>query len=365
MLLFTGNHTILIFYNLLVLLHIGLFLGASSYSLSSRANLKRKNIVGVVIFISILLLVGLRPVSGQYFGDMSRYSRSYVNLCNGVDNNVLNVSEMGFIAFMKFTTVFSNNRIFFVVCFLLYSYPLYLASKIIFGQYWYYSFLILISSFSFFSYGTNGIRNGLATSIMILALSQSEKRIRFILLALLAISFHKSLIIVLVAFGVTQFFNNNKLILVGWLVSIPLSLIMSGFWETFLAEYLISDEKATRYLLNEGMDYEQTNIGFRWDFILYSSFGVIVGWYFIFKKGFDDKRYSRLFNIYLICNAVWILIIKVPFSNRFAYLSWFMLGIIVVYPFLKKEFFKNQHIVLATVLSLYFCFTYLMNIVLG
>ena len=363
MFLFTGNHTILIFFNTLLMLHVGLLLGSFSSSLSNRSNITRKRVLGSLLFLFIVLLVGLRPISGQYFGDMSRYSMFYWDLSRGYDNT--NISDIGFLSFMKFTTVFANSTIFFVLSFILYAYPLYISCKKLFGPLWYYGFLILVSSFSFFSYGTNGIRNGIATSIMILALTYCEKRLVFLGIALIAVSFHKSLLIVLVAYAFTQVFNNNKLILFGWIISVPMSLLMSGFLEVFLAEHLISDDKAVNYLLNKGMDYKQTNIGFRWDFILYSASGVFAGWYFIIKRGFNDKVYSRLFNIYLICNAIWILIIKVPFSNRFAYLSWFMLGLVIVYPFLKQEFFKNQHVVLTFTMVLYFSFTYLMNIILG
>lgn len=363
MLLYSGNHTILIFFNSLLIVHIGLLVGALSSPINSIGNLRRKSFFGVLLFLFFLLLVGLRPVSGQYFGDMARYGRQFWDMVAGRQTG--NYDDVGFITFLKFSTFFTNDRIFFLLAFLLYTYPLYLASKLEFKKYWYYSFLILISSFSFFSYGTNGIRNGLATSMMILALTQSEKTIRFVILALIALSFHKSVVLVIVAYAVTKVFNNNKLILIGWIASIPLSYAMSGFWESFIAERLITDDKVANYLLNKGMDYVQTNVGFRWDFIAYSASGVLAGWYFIFRKKFEDALYIRLFNIYLICNAVWILIIQVPFSNRFAYLSWFMLGLIIVHPFLKQNFWKSQHQRLAIVMCLYFSFTYLMNVILA
>lgn len=353
-----------IFFNLLLVLHLGLIAGSLSSPIEDKSNLNRKRVIGVLLFVFSILFVGLRPVSGQYFGDMARYAMYYRDLIRGYDSS--NIQDYGFLVFLKFTTFFSNHNVFFLLAFLLYAYPLYLCSKKLFQSSWYYSFLILVSSFSFFSYGTNGLRNGIASSIMLLALSYGNKKIVFAILALLAVSFHKSMLLVVIAYLVTLVFNNSKWILIGWLISIPLSLVMSGFWETFLAENLVTDDKATRYLLNKGMDYVQTNIGFRWDFIAYSASGVFVGWYFIFVKKFDDALYSRLFNIYLICNAVWILIIKVPFSNRFAYLSWFMLGLIIVYPFLKQKFYEeNQHLRLALVMTLYFSFTYLMNVILG
>ena len=91
-----------------------------------------------------------------------------------------------------------------------------------------------------------------------------------------------------------------------------------------------------------------------------SSFPVFTGWYFIFKKNFNDKFYSHIFNIYLVCNAFWILIIRANFSNRFAYLSWFLMSLIIIYPFLKQQFFKKQELVIAKVTLFYYGFTFLM-----
>lgn len=109
----------------------------------------------------------------------------------------------------------------------------------------------------------------------------------------------------------------------------------------------------------EGAKFSST--GFRYDFLAYSAAAVYTGWYFIFKKKYNDKIYINLYNTYLICNAFWILVIRANFSNRFAYLSWFMMGLVIIYPFLKKEFFINHHLLVGKVLTVYFLFTYLME----
>ena len=47
---------------------------------------------------------------------------------------------------------------------------------------------------------------------------------------------------------------------------------------------------------------------------------------FIVKKNYiEDQLYVKMCNIYLLANAIWILVIRANFSNRFAYLSWFYL----------------------------------------
>ena len=125
----------------------------------------------------------------------------------------------------------------------------------------------------------------------------------------------------------------------------------------------INDRRFEQYFTDE-IDEAITKTGFRWDFLIYSATGVFAGWYYLFKKNFSDKLYEQLFNMYLITNAFWVLVIRANFTNRFAYLSWFMLAIIIFYPILKEQLFKQHHRMVGAVLLLYFMFTYIFNVIL-
>ena len=116
------------------------------------------------------------------------------------------------------------------------------------------------------------------------------------------------------------------------------------------------DDRLASYLSGE----LSSDTRFRWDFLFYSAFPVFAGWYFIIKKQFNDKYYYHILNTYLICNAFWILVIRANFSNRFAYLSWFLMAFVIIYPLLKQQFFKNQQVIIAKVVTAYFLFTFLM-----
>jgi hypothetical protein len=168
------------------------------------------------------------------------------------------------------------------------------------------------------------------------------------------------------AFILVQFYNKPKTYLVFWLLCIPLSLAAGGFWESFFASLGFQDERLS-YLTDGNInDDEFAYTGFRWDFLLYSATGVFAGWYYIVKRDFSDPIYFKLFNIYLFANGFWILVIRANFSNRFAYLSWFMLALVIVYPLLKKEILEeDQNRKLGWILLVYFGFTFFMNVVLG
>jgi len=218
---------------------------------------------------------------------------------------------------------------------------------------------MVIGSFSFWAYGTNGVRNGIATSFFLFATSRNKRFYQYIWIAL-SIAFHKTLVLPAVGWILTSFVNRPKLYYYFWFATIPLSLALPGFWENFFGG-LVEDDRAT-YFTDTRYDDQFSKVGFRWDFLLYSFLGVGAGWYYLFKEKIKDETYARLFNTFLFANAFWVLVIRASFSNRFAYLSWFMMAIIIVYPLLKFQLFPNQGVKFSLVLLSYYLFTYVMII---
>ncbi|MFH6772695.1 EpsG family protein [Gaetbulibacter aestuarii] len=317
-------------------------------------------ITGYMTLIGLTLYLGLRPVSGRYFVDMATYYNYFQNYSLGA--HVTSSKDVVFHYFMKFSSHFMTAHGFFLLMDIIYIYPLYLFSKKYFKQYWYYSFLVLIVSFSFYSYGTNGIRNGAATSLFVLGLCFPENKIKTGICFITAALFHKSLTLPIGAYLLTLMYNNPKTYLIAWLAAIPVSLVAGSVFVSLFSS-LGFDDRLAGYLTGQGNLDVPVYTGFRWDFIFYSSFAVFAGWYFIIKKGFHDTFYFKILNIYLICNAFWILVIRAPFSNRFAYLSWFLMGIVIMYPILKQPLFKNHQLFISKIITVYFLFTFLMYFV--
>ena len=320
------------------------------------------NSFGELLVIILILYMGFRPVSGKYFVDMATYNYDFLSYQNGAE--ITTESDFLFHYFMKSCSKVMSVSYFFLICAFLYVFPLYLVSKKWFKEYWYYSFLLLAASFSFWAYGTNGIRNGIATSLFLLAISR-EKRIWQIILVLIAINFHKTMMLPALGFIFAQFYNKPKQLIAFWILCIPLSLIGGSLWEIFFASLGFGETDRLSYLTDVSANAKEfSNTGFRWDFLIYSGTAVLAGWYFIVKKKFEDKIYFWIFNTYVFANAFWILVIRANFSNRFAYLSWFMMALVFVYPFLKGNIFENQSRVFSQLLIIYFLFTYIMNVLL-
>ncbi|GAA4114395.1 hypothetical protein GCM10022393_13780 [Aquimarina addita] len=309
------------------------------------------NVIGYSALIFLIFYIGLRPVSGRYFVDMRTYANHFEHYAYG--GSVVTNKDVFFHYFMQLCSNFVTVNGFFFICGFVYLFPMYKVSKVFFKEYWFYSFLMLIASFSFWTYGVNGIRNGMATSLFLWAIAYHHKKVIMFSFFILAALVHKTLLLPIGGYLITLFYNKPKVFLGFWLFSIPLSIVLGGFWISLFTSLGFGDDRMDAYLSGG------SGSSFRYDFLIYSASAVVTGWYFIFKKKFDDHIYNHIFNTYLITNAFWILVIRANFSNRFAYLSWFMMAVVIIYPFLKCKI-KKQHILVGRALFLYFAFTYFM-----
>lgn len=352
------------FYYVMLVLVVLVSFNTLRTPLENTTFLKERNWIGFGLAVIVVLFMGLRPVSGMYFADMITYANTFREM---QESQVLVVEkDFVFAYFMWFCSRFMDETQFFLVCATLYVLPMYSVSKKLFRQYWFYAFLMFILSFSFWAYGTNGIRNGLATSVFLLGLIQ-ENRNKALLIMAVSFGIHGSMMIPIGAYLLTLFSNNPLYYLRVWLLCIPLSAVSGGFWESFFLNLGIVEEDKIVGYLSEGDEYLDMAVktGFRVDFLIYSAIGIGVGYYFIFKRKYEDVLYHRIFNIYLFANAFWVLLIRANFSNRFAYLSWFIMPLLIIYPFLKYLFFRKQHAIIGCLLVGYFAITFILMIVLG
>lgn len=346
-----------IYYHVLLLVNVFVFIHALRYELNERNNLRVMQITGIFVFAFVLLYMGTRPVHGA-FVDMTTYNRRFQLYAEG--GPLSGTKDLLFHSYTWTLAQMVSNRVYFFICAAIYVIPCYVISRKWFKKYWFYAFLMLVGSFTFWAYGVNGIRNGIASALFLMALA-SDKRWIQILWLFLAFNFHASMLLPSAGLILTWFYNQPRGFYYMWLLSIPLSLALPGFWENLFAG-MVEDDRASYFTEDKYAD-SFSSTGFRWDFLLYSATGVFAGSYYLFKKKIEDQTYIRLFNIYLFANAFWILVIRASFSNRFAQLSWFLLALVICYPWLKFYFEKNQHRKLGVIMMAYFGFTYFMAVI--
>lgn len=349
----------IVFYNVLLFLVIGVSIDLVSNSKQVYQTKRKNNLLSLIILIILFLFIGLRPLS-VYFGDMGQYNYSFLEYSRG--GKVYETKDVFWHLFMKLCSEIMTSTSFFVVCAIIYIVPIYIACKRWFKENMYIPFLMFIASFSFFSYGTNGIRNGIATSLVLLGFSYGGKnKVKKYICFALGLMTHMSVIIPIAGYVLSVIYKKTKHYLGGWLLAIPLSLVLGSFWENLFASIGFKDKRLSYLTQGNINDDSFAYTGFRWDFVLYSASAIFAGYYFIHKRKFEDKVYHQLFNIYVVANAFWILVIRANFSNRFAYLSWFMMAVVIFYPFFKQKFFRNQNKRLALIIILYYTFTYYMT----
>ncbi len=317
------------------------------------------NIASKVILLLMLCYVGLRPISGRYFADMATYAQTFYQFKNGMPINP--EGDVGFEIFLKFCSQIMSVEFFFLVCATIYILPLYLASKRWFPNYYIFSFILLLGSFSFWPYGTNGIRNGMATSLFVLGLSYVYKNnVKMILFLLLSVVFHKSMMLPISALIATFFLKDTSKYFIFWILSIFISLTMGSVIIQLFASLGFGDDRLTAYLSGQASAGKFSSTGFRYDFLVYSAAPLGLAYFYVIKKGFQDKIYQHILHTYIVCNAFWIMVIRANFSNRFAYLSWFLMAFVVGYPLFKALFWKDQFKKIGIVLLVYYGFTYFM-----
>lgn len=325
---------------------------------------------GFVLAVLIVFYMGLRPIDAV-FGDTVNYARGFEELTH-IPMRWQWEGEWLFYNLHHWFARNSSIHMFLLLCAILYVLPLWIAMHRMFGNYSYVPFLIIIGMFTFWSYGVNGIRNGIGASLIILAMTYVENIPIMAILCILATGFHRSVFLMIGAGLLAWFIKNSYYYLAAWITCVVFSYFIGDTIQAYLAGLGLGgeDDRFSTYLTitsEELSRYElQTVItGFRWDYLAYSFLGVGVGWYFIFIRKYQDEYYHWIYNSFLITNAFWVLIIRAAYSNRFAQISWFIMPIVLIYPFMKKRFWLNHEKMLGYAILVFYAYAFYSNILRG
>lgn len=322
---------------------------------------------GQILFPLILALyfaiwIGLRPVS-FVFGDTVNYARSYAELSEYTNPEI---DWKGEWLWSMFTVACKNLglsvNIYFLITEIGYIFTAVWAVKKFVPTSPYLGCLFLFSSLMFFTFGVNGLRNGLACHIILLAMAflMEDKRVIAFVLAFLALGIHRSVMLPIAGtIAAMTVIKKPKWALYCWLASIVLSLLAGERLTEFISG-LDYDSRMSSYSTMTDFDGQFSQRGFRWDFLLYSAMPVWMIWYVNIKKGLRDGWFNIISITYLLANSFWVIVIRAAFSNRFAYLSWFLYPIVIVYPLCNMRAWENQDRVAGQILLAYCGFTIFM-----
>ena len=311
-----------------------------------------KTISPTIAIIHAIVFSLIMAYSDPEFGDKKLYSDFY--------NNIIYIymhedyKDSGWMAYVFFIKSFvnSNNPIyFFCITAFIYTFSYcYYGYRTSSTKFWGYFIILASGMMGFYSYGVNTIRNGFALGMIMIAMA-NKKWYTQIPFFLLAFTFHKSCLLVILAYYFAKYYSNIKVASIIWIIC-----FFAAAAGTSILPYMDAlgglDSRIESYAFSENEDY---NRGFRLDFIVYSLIPAIICLYWIIKYQIEDKKYRSLLTMYILINAFWLLVITMPYTNRIAYLSWFLIPTLITYPFFNYliTYNKQKMFNMATLLFLF------------
>lgn len=327
--------------------------------------------IAFMLCILFSFLIGLRPIdvwTVNQWGDTAVYMDTY---------RVLNGTSFQF-EWQAGNKIWDNLFSFWACNDLEPSFLFFIAASIYFGatyvacKKWFphdtaIAYLAFLGAFSTYSYSYNGVKAGVAGALFLVAIAYYEKKSVSILFALLSLGFHHSMQLPIATYILTIFFKESKWYFYGWIFCVLMATLHIGFFQSLFMGFGGNEDN----LYLQGVQDDITQIGFRPDFMLYSAAPIWIGYRLVMKENRKvSKLYLTLLHIYLCTNGVWMLCMYAAYSNRIAYLSWFMYPFVLIYPFLKEDIkgfrlfgLNNQYRMLAKVAMYHLYFTLFMNLV--
>ncbi len=322
-------------FSILLIFVISLFV---SFSVNGRQQWYSQGMVPVVI-LGLFVLFG--TVFSPLGSDKIRYLSDFVYIeFNNFDKDI------GWFYLTKILYDLTNGSTVAYLFILAFSYLLgyCILGANYFGKDKLFYFILFSTLYmGFWSGGTNIMRAGLATSFFFISLAYKDRIGIYLLFSLLAVSIHGSLLVLVVGFLVTKYYCNYRTFYYIWICFVVLSAanVLGGVTD-FLSSHLggeVGERLADyAYVDSDNEVYElYTNAGFRVDFIIYSAFPLLYAWWMMEKRGYNDYFFERLVCTYIMANCLWLVMIRVPYADRFALLSWSLMCFIMLYPYLHKD----------------------------
>lgn len=331
---------------------------AEGIATSSNNGEKQPKFVLIFAF-ALSLFIGLRPHQG--FGDSTNYIHMY-EMREG--QQFLFEWDTENVIWDNFFGWWASNGLGITNLFLLvascYFILTYFACKKLFPHDSAVAYLVFLGAFSTFSYSTNGIKAGLAAAVFILALAYRDNLKLCIVLALLSWGVHHSMQLPAAALAVSLIIKKPKWYFLGWVFCALMAILHVSYFQFLFAS--MSDASGSSYLLGEGEFAFMT--GFRPDFLIYSAIPVVIGYYAVYKKKIQlSKTYLCLLNTYLLTNGIWLLCMYASYTNRIAYLSWFMYPFVLIYPLLNENWGVSKYKSFAKIAKYHIAFSLFMHFI--
>ena len=315
-------------------------------SLGKTGTVKMPAVLLTVFGLAIVLYFVNEPIA--LYSDKYAYESSFEQIFEQKVGG--KTTDSGFSFFTKaIKAAFDSVTVYFFIIASIYLYGYLKFIKYFFSKdYQWLVFIAIICSLGFYAYGTNTLRQGLALSVFLIAIVCQEqgRRNQFLIYGLSAVLIHKSLFIPMFGFWLVKKYQLKNNYLYFWLFCLLLTLAFGNALAAYLGDFLVgSDNRLEKYVTGKNETYKA---GFKVNFLIYSIAPILYG--LKVKSKINSPFYNRMLSLYIVVNAVWLLVIRIAFTDRFAYLSWFLIPFIFFYPLSVGKIFKAQNAVIALIL---------------
>lgn len=303
-------------------------------------------IVGWIIVVVSAFYIGNREI--EIGIDTRQYNSNFrffeLNSWSDWDK----ITDFGFYYFMWICAKLFPWNIFLILSALVYIGGAYIGMKGLFGKFSLFSLLVFVISPNFFQFSINVMRNGFAASIFILSFFYYQRPKIMYSIMTFACLCHISMILPFLFFILTRNILTIRATFILWLCSLFLQIC--GFSVGSIAQFFMTADLYDGYISGQ-MDQEVQS----WSsFFLYGMSPVMVAIYFIWLKNYRDRFYIHLLNVFLIAQSIYIQVMNVEFALRFAYLSTFLMPVLLLYPLLKKRYWNYQYLCISFILTIVF-----------
>lgn len=208
----------------------------------------------------------------------------------------------------------------------------FVAKKFFPFQYAGYFVLCAVGCMGFVSYGSNTIRAGFGLALLMMAFCANNWWVKTGL-SIAAIGCNMPMLIPVTGYLFANYIMKKERWCEGvWLIFLLITSLTSVVSDILMLAGGL-DARTTEWLEGDGSDVY--NIGFRADFLIYSLIPILYARYNMKHLITDVPLYCRVYRTYILVNALWLLLMRIPYTDRFAYLSWFMIPFLLLYPVLN------------------------------
>lgn len=221
---------------------------------------------------------------------------------------LLEIGDVAFYGLMYLIKLMADFKVFLFVVALTYMGAAFVSFRRFFGDNAYIAFLIFLISPYFVQFGDNVIRNGMAASIFLLALSYTDKKKKYSIMVLSCLV-HSSMLLSCLFYYVSNHFNSLRKYIDVWIIFLLLAVI--GIDLTSLILFFLAFSNSLGTGAPDVANYQ--------DFLIYG-LPIVLGGLLIYKK--TNIKEKCIYRIYILGSCLQLMSLSYSvMALRFAYFA--------------------------------------------